>query len=106
MSLFGAEYQGGPFFELLGCTGKDPLQKWRCSGPRPSTGRSFDETAKGSTISLPSAAVLALPKDEKDLLGCIQSHLLIQTVVGQGAHFSISLVIADFQGTKRRILLR
>ncbi|KAJ9519118.1 hypothetical protein QJQ45_007672 [Haematococcus lacustris] len=78
MTVYANEYQGGPFVEVLGTQGTNPLSNWRVSGPQKGLQKAYDKVVRSSVFTSSSGMRLQAPKDDKASLGLVQPYLLLQ----------------------------
>jgi hypothetical protein len=93
---------------VLTCVGRDPLGKVRLAGPKGGVTRGYDETARGSVVTLSGGATvnLTLPgRDADGPLALQQPYLVLQLLLAPGAPFALHLAIVDSCGARRRIQL-
>lgn len=87
MSLFAGEYQGGPFVEILGTQGSNPLAAWKLMGPsKAGLQKVFDPRLKGFVYVSGPGCKMQLPKDERSSLGLTQPYLVLQVQVAPVSH--------------------
>lgn len=85
MSSFSQGLQTGPFVELLGTQGTNPLSQWKLNGPAKNLQKQYDKGVKGSVYAcMGSGLKLQMPKDEKGPpLGLLQPYLVLQVSLQQ-----------------------
>eukprot|EP00042_Codosiga_hollandica_P031773 m.195579 g.195579 ORF g.195579 m.195579 type:complete len:657 (+) comp53724_c0_seq2:105-2075(+) len=101
--MFAAEYQGGSSVEVFSAQGSNPLSAWRTHG-KPLQ-KELDKEVKGIVFVVDGAAALSAPKEEKQTLGLLQRYVIFQLLVPQGRDFTLSLLVSDSTGAKRRLAL-
>lgn len=105
MAVFGGEYQGGSFVEVLGCQGSNPAQHCKVVGSQKSFQKEYDKLLKGYLYSMSgSACKIHMPKDEKKQLGLTQPFLVAQVSIAEGP-FLLELQVTDNTSQRRRLIL-
>lgn len=85
--MFGAEYQGAQYVDVLAPQGSNPLNNWKVTGPQKALQKVYDKDIKGYLFSSSGAGVkLQVPKDERASLGLQQPFLVFQVCLLQVGH--------------------
>uniref|UniRef100_A0A7S0KRI9 CFA20 domain-containing protein n=1 Tax=Micromonas pusilla TaxID=38833 RepID=A0A7S0KRI9_MICPS len=99
-------FQGGPFVEVFTPQGKDPTEGWKMLGGK-CVKRTYEKGVKGYVhhVTGPPGLKMQLPADERRGLGLKQPYLVFQMLLPAGQHVSLEIVVADQEGTRRRLIL-
>jgi len=99
-------FQGGPFVEVFTPQGKDPTEGWKMLGGK-CVKRMYEKGVKGYVhhVTGPPGLKMQLPADDRRGLGLKQPYLVFQMLLPAGQHVSLEIVVADQEGTRRRLIL-